>query len=257
MHTKQSLLDDLENLGIDRRGTLLVHSSMKSIGEVEGGADTVLDALSEYMKDGLLVMPTHTWSYINADNPRFYVEDSPSCVGILTELFRKRPGVVRSLHPTHSVAALGKDAKEFVEGNELFDTPCARGSSWGKLLDREATIMLIGVDLTRNTYIHGVEEWLDIPGRLTDTHEQLYVVLPDGTEISVPSRRHRGYPSDNFGKVEEIFLKNGIMYKGVFGDAEVRICDTVSMTNCLFHMLSIDPHLFSDNSPLDGGFYQT
>lgn len=74
MHTKQSLMDQLESAGIDQHGTVLMHSSMKSIGEVEGGADTVLDALSEYMKDGLLVLPTHTWSSINKDNPKFYVE---------------------------------------------------------------------------------------------------------------------------------------------------------------------------------------
>ena len=47
-------------MNIDQNGTIIVHSSMKSIGEVEGGADTVLDAFSEYMKDGLLVFPTHT-----------------------------------------------------------------------------------------------------------------------------------------------------------------------------------------------------
>lgn len=255
MYTKQDLLNDLKNLGINRKGTLLVHSSMKSIGEVEGGADTVLDALSEYMEDGLLVLPTHTWSYINADNPRFYVDKSPSCVGILTELFRKRPGVVRSLHPTHSVAALGKDAEEFTAGDEKFDTPCARGSCWGKLLDREATIMLLGVDLTKNTFIHGVEEWMGIPGRLTDTHEQLYTVLPDGREIPVPSRRHIGTPSEHFWKVEEIFEKNKVMYKGKFGDATVRICDTVKMADLLFKMLEVKPDLFSDNASIDAELY--
>jgi aminoglycoside 3-N-acetyltransferase len=255
MYTKQDLLNDLNDLNIDKTGTLLVHSSMKSIGEVEGGADTVLDALSQYMDGGLLVLPTHTWSYINADNPRFYVDKSPSCVGILTELFRKRPGVVRSLHPTHSVAALGADAKEFVAGDEKFDTPCARGSCWGKLLDRKATIMLIGVDLTRNTFMHGVEEWADIPGRITDSHEQLYTVLPDETEISVPSRRHSGYWSDYFCKVEEIFEKNKVMYKGTFGDAAVRICKTEEMTNLLFEMLKVKPDLFSDNTPIDTELY--
>ena len=86
MHTQESLLHQLHQLGIDGQGTLLMHSSMKSMGEVEGGADTVLDALTEYMKDGLLVLPTHTWSTINADNPMFHVESSPCCVGILPEL---------------------------------------------------------------------------------------------------------------------------------------------------------------------------
>ena len=207
------------------------------------------------MKDGLLVLPTHTWSYINAENPKFYVDKSPSCVGILTELFRKRPGVVRSLHPTHSVAALGKDAKEFVAGDEKWDTPCARNSVWGKLLDRKAQIMLLGVDLRRNTFVHGVEEWVDIPGRLTDYHEQLYTVLPDGTEILVPSRRHCGLPwSEHFWKVDNLFLKTGVMYLGKFGDAQVRICDTVKLTELLMDMLKADPDLFSDNEPLDPAF---
>lgn len=257
IYTKVDLLNNMDKLGIDRKGTLLVHSSMKSIGEVEGGADTVLDALCEYMKDGLLVLPTHTWGEVNEQNPRFDVKNSPTCVGILTELFRKRPGVVRSLHPTHSVAALGKDAEEFVKGNELCDTPCARNSSWGKLLDRKADIMLLGVDLTKNTFIHGVEEWADIPGRITDTHEQFYVVLPDGTEISVPSRRHCGLPwSDYFWKVEEIFEKSKVMYKGRFGDATVRICKSEPMTELLYDMLKINPDLFSDNSPLNDKMFE-
>ncbi|WP_077618446.1 AAC(3) family N-acetyltransferase [Bacillus sinesaloumensis] len=245
MYTKQDLLDHLKELGIDENGTLLVHSSMKSIGEVEGGADTVLDALIEYMKNGLLVFPTHTWSYIKSENPRFDVMDSPSCVGLLTELFRKRPGVIRSWHPTHSVAALGKGASDFVAGNEQFDTPCARGSSWGKLLDHKASILLIGVDLRRCTYIHGVEEWLDIPGRLTDEHEMLYTILPDNTEISVPQRRHIGHTSEKYGRVEDVFLHNDAMYKGHFGDATVRVCDTEKMTDLLTHLLKEDPELFS------------
>jgi len=239
-------------MGIDKRGTLLVHSSMKSIGQVDGGADRVLDVFIEYMKEGLLVFPTHTWSYINANNPRYYVDKSPSCVGILTELFRKRPGVVRSLHPTHSVAALGRDAEEFVAGDEKCPTPCARDSVWGRLLDRKAQIMLLGVDLRRNTFIHGIEEWADIPGRLTDNYEELYTVLADGTEISVPSRRHSGLPwSEHFWKVDNLFLRNGVMHLGKFGDAQVRVCHTVKMAELLFDILRVKPDLFSDNEPLD------
>ncbi|WP_062108777.1 AAC(3) family N-acetyltransferase [Bacillus niameyensis] len=257
MYTKQLLQSQLEKLGIHKQGTLLVHSSFKSIGEVDGGPDTVLDSLSEYMKDGLLVLPTHTWSYIDGKNPIFSVEDSPTCVGILTERFRKRKGVVRSWHPTHSVAAIGKDATAFTSGDEKFDTPCARGSAWGKLLDRQAQIMLVGVDLRRNTFMHGVEEWLDIPGRLTDTHESLYTVLPDGRKLSVPSRRHYGLSwSEHFWKVEDYFLQLEAMYIGTFGDAEVRVCDTVKMTEILTEMLTIDPELFSDNEPLSEKFKQ-
>lgn len=251
MHTKSSLMKELEMLGIDRRGTLLVHSSLKSMGAVEGGAETVLDALSEYMEEGLLVLPTHTWSYIKADNPKFEVENSPSCVGILPELFRKRQGVIRSYHPTHSVAALGQEAAAFTQGAERLDTPCHRESVWGKLLDRKAAIMLVGVDLRRNTFIHGIEEWVDIPGRLTEGHEALYTVLGDGTEIPVPSRRHCGPSSSEFfGKVDELLEKEGAMYRGTWGDAVVRVCDTVLLSDILSPMLRANPDLFSDNEPL-------
>ena len=256
-YKKIDLMRDLERLKINKKGTLLVHSSMKSIGEVEGGADTVLDALMEYMSEGLLVFPTHTWSYINAENPRFEVEHSKVCVGILPELFRKREGVVRSLHPTHSVAAIGRGKEEFIEGNEQWDTPCARQSPWGKLLDRKAQIMLLGVDLRRNTFIHGVEEWMDIPGRMTDEREQLYVVTKEGKEILVPSRRHCGdHWSEYFWKVDQIFEEQGVMYKGSFGAATVRICETEPMTKLLNEMLTINPNLFSNNEPLVREIYQ-
>lgn len=250
-HTKESLLKQLEALGLDGTGTVLVHSSMKSLGEVEGGADTVLDAFAAYMEQGLLVLPTHTWSYIQKDQPRFEVEHSPVCVGILPELFRQRPGVLRSWHPTHSVAALGREAKAFTVDDHLFDTPCARGSSWGKLLDRKATILLVGVDLKRNTFIHGVEEWMDIPGRLTDDHEMLYTITPDGTEIPVPSRRHCGLPwSEHFWKVEEVLEYRGAMRKGKLGDAVVRVCDAAAVAEVITEMLREEPDLFSDNEPL-------
>lgn len=256
-YTKTELWTQLKELGIDPKGTLLVHSSMKSIGEVEGGAEAVLDVLCDYMKDGLLVLPTHTWSYINAENPKYYVETSEVCVGILPELFRHRKGVFRSLHPTHSVAAIGNDAKEFTAGDELCDTPCARESSWGKLLDRKAQIMLIGVDLRRNTFMHGVEEWMDIPGRMTEEYQELITVLPNGREIKVPSRRHCGDSwSEYFWKVDDIFMKYKVMHKGSFGDAEVRICQTEPMTKLLNQMLAINPHLFSNNDPLDKVLYK-
>lgn len=252
MHTKESLMHDLEKMRIDPRGTLFIHSSYKSIGQVEGGPETVLDALIEYMRDGLLVLPAHTWAYIGEHNPRFSVKDSKTCVGVLTELFRHRPGVIRSLHPTHSVCALGKDAAEFVRGEELRDTPCGRESCYGKLLDRDATIMFIGVDLTRNTYIHGVEEWCGIPNRLTEHLVPYVIELPDGTEISAPSHKHTGLIwSDHFWKVNDLFIREGVMYTGRFGHAETRVTSARKTYELLSEMLRENPALFDRNEPLD------
>jgi len=245
MHTKESLMRDMARLGINPKTTLLVHSAYKSIGGVEGRAEAVLDALESYMQEGLLVLPTHTWAAVDAEQPVFSVKDSPSCIGILPELFRKRPGVFRSGHPTHSVAARGKDAKVFVQGDEFKTTPCARDSAWGRLLDRNATVLFIGVGLSRNTFIHGVEEWLAIPGRLTDTYEQLVSVLADGRQVQVPSRRHIGHISENYPKATRYLLEQGVLRTGTFGSAQVMLHETQPLYEALKGLLKADPQLFS------------
>lgn len=254
MYTKDDLLEQLNDMPIDETGTILVHSSMKSIGDVKGGADTVLDAFIEYMEDGLLVFPTHTWATVSEENPVFDVKETASHIGILTELFRHRPGVVRSLHPTHSVAALGKNAEKFVAGQEKFDTPAARDSVWGKLLDRKAQILLVGVDFRRNTFIHGIEEWLDIPGRIVDDHVDFKVKQEDGEIISTPLRRHFPGFSEFYWKVEDLLAEKGAIEYAQLGDAKVYVCDTVLLHKYISQMLKMDPDIFSDDEPLSETF---
>ena len=250
MYTKKDLMGNMAEMGIDPKGTLLVHSSMKAIGPVEGGADTVLDAMIEYMKDGLLILPTHTWRQIGLQNPVFNAATEPSCVGLLTNMFMKRPGVVRSLHPTHSVAAIGADAAEYVKGEEKATTPCPRNGCWGRLYDRRAQILMLGVKLNRYTYLHSVEEWADIPNRLTIDPHLLYTVLPDGQVVAVPQHRHSGANSEYFVKVDEIFAQRGAMKLGRFGDAECRLCDAVRTADLTLELLREDMNLFGTPDPL-------
>ena len=250
-HTQLELAADLSGFGIPRNSTVLIHSSCKSVGPVEGGADTILDIFQDYFKQGLLVFPTHTWDKVNPENPVFNVADTSCCTGILPELFRKRQGVVRSGHPTHSVAARGMDAQTFTADDVRFDTPCARGSSWGKLLDRDAVIMLLGVTFIRNTFIHGIEEYLDIPGRLTDTHTMYYSVQPDGTKIEVPSRRHTGHPSDMFDRILPDCLGKGIVRRGFFGDAPVLWFRARELASEVAWRLFMEPHLFDNPEAQD------
>ena len=76
MITKQQLQKDLEALGIRSDETVAVHTSLKAVGMVEGGAETFLEALYEYLYDGLLVIPTHTWKNVNQENPWYDVRGS-------------------------------------------------------------------------------------------------------------------------------------------------------------------------------------
>lgn len=260
MHTKADLINCISAIGITPEDTLLIHSSMKSIGAVEGGADTVLDAFIEYMDSGLLIFPTHTWAQISDDYPVFNPLTEPSCVGLLSNLFLKRPGVVRSWHPTHSVAAFGKDAESYVAGEEKWDTPCPREGCWGKLYDRKAKILFLGCSLRRNTLLHGVEEWNHIPLRLADEYQNLSIVKPDGTKIGRPLYRHynpSGDISENYGKMEAPFVYAGIARKGLIGDAVSILCDAAGMVELTTSFLHKDPNLFGDNSPVPVEWYMT
>lgn len=258
MHSKQSLLEQIKVLGIKPQDTLLIHSSMKAIGEVDGGADTVLDAFSEYLAPGLLVLPTHTWRQINAEYNVFDVVNEPSCVGILTNLFRQRPGVVRSWHPTHSVAALGADALEFISGEENMDSPCPRNGCWGKLYDRQAKILFLGASINRNTIIHGVEEWANIPNRVSSWYQDLKIRTPDGRMIHRPMRRHESPIPDvskNYGKLEAPLFAKNIATRGRIGDAESILVEVVPMVDLTMEFLRRNPDLFLDNEPIPQEWY--
>ena len=74
-------------------------------------------------------------------------------MGILPELFRQRPGVVRSLHPTHSMAGYGQQAVSYLAGEELRNTPCTPGGCYDRLKDVGGKILLVGVTHARNTYM--------------------------------------------------------------------------------------------------------
>ncbi len=259
MYTKADLIKHISQMNISQTDTILIHSSMKAVGAVTGGADTVLDAWLEYMDEqGLLIFPTHTWKQINARNKVFDVINEPSCVGILTELFRKRPNVVRSWHPTHSVAAFGADAHDYIQGEEQWDTPCSRPGCWGKLFDRQAKIIFLGCGLNSNTIIHGVEEWNDIPNRLTDHREPLQVLTPDGKLIDCPSRRHRSpVPniSDNYIILEEPLISTGIATVAPFGDARTVVCDVKPMVELTSSFLKRDPDIFLTQNPIPKSWY--
>ncbi len=254
-YTKAALLSHLREMGIDPTGTLLVHSSMKAIGEVEGGADTVIDALCEYMKDGLLIFPTHTWRQMNETYTVFDSRTEPSCVGLLTNMAMKRDGAVRSLHPTHSVVAFGRDAKDYASGEELTRSPCAREGCWGKLYDRGAMILFLGCTLKSNTYLHGVEEWVDTPNRLNPQAQTFTVIDGDGVSHAVPQHRHHTWdpvvdPSEHYDKMQPAFEQGGAITYGRFGDAACILGDARKMADITAPYLKADPHLFDDDTPL-------
>ncbi len=229
MYTKQELKNMIKEMGIEFTDTLFIHSSMKAIGEVVGGADTVLDSFMEYLENGLLILPTHTWANMSESHNVYDPKKEPSCVGVLTNLFMKREGVVRSLHPTHSVAAYGKDNIEYIKGEEEITTPCGIGGCYDRLRERNAKILLLGVNHSRNTFIHCVEEILQVPERFTEKPVLFKIVMPDGSIKESMVYRHynrtTAHISETYTKLEQAFYDNNVAKKVKFGDATCILCD--------------------------------
>lgn len=233
MYTKQDLKKQLEEMGLRPEDAVMMHSSMKAIGQVEGGADAVLDVLMEYFSEGLFMTPTHTWAQMSDTYNVFDPVNEPSCVGLLTNLFRKRPGVVRSLHPTHSIAAYGKNAEEYIKGEENCTTPCTPGGCWDRLRKVKGKILLVGVTHARNTFIHSVEEVFQVPQRFTKEPVTFYINMPDDTRKEVAVYRHYNpdapHISEHYDKLMEAFFETGAAKKGYLGDAECILCEAEAL----------------------------
>jgi aminoglycoside 3-N-acetyltransferase len=163
--TPADLRSALQRLGVVAGDVLMVHSAFDRLSGFRGGPVEVIRALQEAVGPrGTLLMPTIPFqgtavAYARGD-PIFDARHTASLMGLITELFRRSPGVVRSLHPTHSVAAWGCRAETLIAGHEQADTPCGRGTPYGRLLEYDGKILLIGVPANTMTFNYFVAEEL-------------------------------------------------------------------------------------------------
>src|SRR6476660_317534 len=149
----QDLFVGLRKLGVRPGSVLLVHSSFNSFTGFTGKTtDVNLALLDSVATTGTVLMPTLPFSgtavdYV-ASGPVFDARTTPSRMGLLTELFRRQPGTVRSVHPTHSVAAFGPMAEQLIADHHLTKTPCGKGTPYGRLLDTDGHILFMGTDIS-------------------------------------------------------------------------------------------------------------
>jgi aminoglycoside 3-N-acetyltransferase len=155
-----SLARDLGAIGLQRGDSVLVHSSYRSLG-VEH-PEIIIQALMQAIgESGTLLFPA--LSYNQAPPTVHSTLATPSCVGYLPEYFRTRPGTQRSLHPTHSVCAIGARAGELLGDHADDSTPCGWHSPFHKLLHSGGKILMLGCGLRPNTTMHAIEEYVRPP----------------------------------------------------------------------------------------------
>src|SRR5262249_4923303 len=157
----QALLD----AGIAQGDVVLMHSAFRSTNGFRGKPQEIIGATLDVIGPaGTLVMTSmpytsSTRSYLESD-PTFGVRRTPSQMGIITEVFRRRPGVVRSLSATHPLLALGPKAAWLVDGHDRCPHPCGPGSPFERMLEADAKMLFFDLPFIGFTFVHYIEHQL-------------------------------------------------------------------------------------------------
>lgn len=237
MLTKNDIHKFLKDNGIKADDKITVHASLRSVGDIENGADGLIDGICSYLIEGLLLIPTHTWDNVGKDSPFYDVRTTEPCIGTLAKVAAFRKDGIRSLHPTHSVTAFGKGAAEYIKGEEKCGSPAPVGSAISRLYEEGGKVLLIGVGHERNTYLHSVDERLGIPDRLRS--EGFVITIKDyegNTLQSPPFHTHFTAAADTcvseyYPNYKAAFEYTGAVTYGQLGNALVYICDARKMTD--------------------------
>jgi aminoglycoside 3-N-acetyltransferase len=184
------IADDLSGVGVRQGGVLLVHSSLRALGHVPGGAETVILGLLDALgSGGTLLMPALSYDHVTRTHPVFDVRRTPSNVGAIPEFFRTRPGTRRSVHPTHSVCGVGPLTDALLADHHLDSTPCGSHSPFHYLPDCGGQLLMLGCGLQPNTSMHAIEEMVK-PPYLFGPPLTYHLVLADGQVQSKTHLRH-------------------------------------------------------------------
>lgn len=236
IYTQRELTEQLSTLTEKRDGIVLMHSSLRLIGRVEGGAEGLLNCLIEYFtaEGGLFCIPTHTWAFMKREITLDF-QNPETCLGALSELAARDPRGIRSENPTHSMTVYGdrERAEEFVRGEIDCTSGTAPESCYGRIYREGGSILLAGVAQNRNTYLHCVEEMLGVTNRLSEEPKHVVIRRADGTTVErMVHGHHTDFTSDvslRFVKYETAFRYHRAITDGFLGDAPTQFCDARKM----------------------------
>ena len=252
-HSSDKLRSDFIKIGIQPGDTILMHSSYKSLGGVEGGIQTFFKVLTELLgSEGTLVLPSLSFDSVTAENPLFNSDTTPGCVGYMSEYFRTTVGgVVRSAHATHSCCAWGKHAVEITSGHENDLTPVGENSPFTRLPNYNGKILMLGCGLRCNTSMHGVEEIEEPPYCIDRTTTVAYKLVHNGNTTEQNSYRHNFHTDSGehivqrYDRMEELLTMEECKHSYILS-AESYLIDARALWQKGVAKLREDPLYFVD-----------
>jgi aminoglycoside 3-N-acetyltransferase len=218
----EHLATDLRRLGVAAGDVLMVHASLRAIGSVDGGADGVIDGLETALgPSGTLLMTLGARD--GAEQFDCLVTPADPDVGVLAEVFRKRPATLVSDHPEGRFGASGPFAEKLVE-NVPWDDYYGPGSPLERFVHAEGRVLRLGADLDTLTVLHYAEYLAPLPAKRR-VRRHCVVVGPQGPEPRVvecldDSDGIVEYPGeDYFAVILREYLSAGRAKTGVVGRA--------------------------------------
>lgn len=192
---KEDIAGALEQVGVRPGQSIMVHTSLSSLGFVCGGPQIIIEALTERVgADGTIMMPTQTWKNLDPETgvhweepeewwqmirdnwPAYDKAITPTnTMGAVAEMFRRWPGALRSDHPARSVAAWGRHAEYLTQDHDLSNI-FGEGSPIGKLYELDGYVLLIGVGYDKNTSLHLADVRAEYPGKHMATEHSAVMV---------------------------------------------------------------------------------
>ena len=235
--TTDDLTASLRSLGLQAGDRVVVHSSLRAVGVIEGGAEAAVAALLDVVgPGGLVVAPTFTYR-----TAAFDPAVTPGRTGALGESLRRRPGAVRSLHPFYSVAAAGAGAAELCAGDHLL-AAASPGSPLDRLAATGGLVLLLGVGHTSNTTVHVGEfhaqaPYLDIP---FDPDWPKQAEISRGGELLNVSYQLFPGCSRAFGALELPLRERGVIRDGRVGRALAQLVPGSAVIEATMALLASD-----------------
>jgi aminoglycoside 3-N-acetyltransferase len=250
--TSNSLTLDLHDAGVRPGMVLTVHSSLKSIGHVEGGAATVVQTLLEAVGDGgTLLFPALTFkgslTLFLRENQTVDLRRSPATTGAIPRAAAAHPLARQSSHPTHSAIAIGPAVDLLLSGRQSGQGPCGTESPFHKAAMAGGFILLIGVTNAANTTLHCVEE-MAAPYMNQDGIFSIRSIDRDGNSHDFEVK---GYPvglSRQFDAVNDGLIREGAMTCHHLGLAPLWLIHGRRMIESVSAWLADDPYLLAPSA---------
>lgn len=239
-------------VGVKTGDTVMLHSSLSSMGTVVGGADAVIDGMLDAVgPTGTVAAPTLCRSQPERGSYVFDtwdVETTPCYTGAVAETLRRRPESVRSDHATHSVAAIGARAVALTANHgasglrrgPFGPNAFAADSPWERLAKWNAAYCFIGVTFRVNTMVHYVESLIverALRRARGDRREPLAAKVQGWLEPGV-------WPTiagANKEKIERLLAERGIVRYGKIGSATLRCARARPMVEAWLAIVEADP----------------